>query len=66
LCVPNGARDDPLSASKVPVAAKDLRGRVFLTLDRGDRLSRIVHALAEPAAKSHFFSQQARTRTGWI
>ncbi|MDT8854023.1 LysR substrate-binding domain-containing protein [Paracoccaceae bacterium Fryx2] len=40
------ARDDPLAASEAPVAAGDLRGRVFLTLDRGHRLSRIVHALA--------------------
>ena len=40
------ARDDPLAASESPVVAEDLRGRVFLTLDRGHRLSRIVHALA--------------------
>ena len=40
------ARDDPLAASDGPVAAGDLRGRMFLTLDRGHRLSRIVHALA--------------------
>ncbi|MCE6949729.1 LysR family transcriptional regulator [Cereibacter sphaeroides] len=40
------ARDDPLAASDGPVGVGDLRDRMFLTLDRGHRLSRIVHALA--------------------
>ncbi len=40
------ARDDPLAAGTGPVSAPDLRGRIFLTLDRGHRLTRIVYALA--------------------
>lgn len=40
------ARDDPLARTKAPVATQDLKGRIFLTLDRGHRLSRIVYALA--------------------
>jgi len=40
------ARDDPLAQGRGPVGASDLRARVFLTLDRGHRLSRIVYALA--------------------
>lgn len=40
------ARDDPLAASEAPVRREALQRRVFLTLDRGHRLSRIVHALA--------------------
>jgi LysR family hydrogen peroxide-inducible transcriptional activator len=40
------ARDDPLAARTAPVSARDLNARVFLTLDPGHRLSRIVYALA--------------------
>ncbi|MCE8512482.1 LysR family transcriptional regulator [Ruegeria pomeroyi] len=40
------ARDDALARDVGPVRANDLRGRMFLTLDRGHRLSRIVYALA--------------------
>lgn len=40
------ARDDPLAKAEGPVFAQHLRGRGFLTLDRGHRLSRIVYALA--------------------
>ncbi len=40
------ARDDPLALGTGPVSAAELRGRVFLTLDRGHRLSRIVYAMA--------------------
>lgn len=40
------ARDDPLAAGTGPVGAGDLRQRVFLTLDRGHRLARIVYALS--------------------
>lgn len=40
------AKDDPLAADKGFVHEQDLRGRVFLTLDRGHRLSRIVYGMA--------------------
>lgn len=40
------ARDDVLAEGHGPVTASELRGRIFLTLDRGHRLSRIVYALA--------------------
>jgi len=40
------AKDDPLADDRGAVAAKDLRGRIFLTLDRGHRLSRIVYGMA--------------------
>ena len=40
------APDDPLAAAKTPVLAEELKGRTFLTLDRGHRLSRIAYALA--------------------
>ncbi|MDP5217162.1 hydrogen peroxide-inducible genes activator [Ruegeria sp. 2205SS24-7] len=40
------ARDDPLSQATGPVRAESLSGRIFLTLDRRHRLSRIVYALA--------------------
>lgn len=40
------ARDDPLANHSGPVGAGQLRGRIFLTLDRGHRLSRIVYALS--------------------
>ncbi|MBY6137997.1 LysR family transcriptional regulator [Leisingera daeponensis] len=40
------ALDDPLAAETGPVDGSSLRGRNFLTLDSGHRLSRIVYALA--------------------
>ncbi|WP_114966318.1 hydrogen peroxide-inducible genes activator [Alkalilacustris brevis] len=40
------ARDDPLASESGPVGAAQLKDRVFLTLDRGHRLSRIVYALS--------------------
>ncbi|WP_052254170.1 hydrogen peroxide-inducible genes activator [Leisingera sp. ANG-S5] len=40
------ALDDPLAEQAGPVDGKSLRGRNFLTLDSGHRLSRIVYALA--------------------
>lgn len=40
------ARDDALAAGGGPVRAQEMKGRNFLTLDRGHRLSRIVYALS--------------------
>ncbi|MGR3759055.1 LysR substrate-binding domain-containing protein [Roseobacteraceae bacterium NS-SX3] len=40
------ALDDPLAEGRGPVRGACLRGRNFLTLDSGHRLSRIVYALA--------------------
>lgn len=40
------ALDDPLAKDEGPVDGSSLRGRNFLTLDSGHRLSRIVYALA--------------------
>jgi len=43
------AKDDPLAQSAYPVPLSVLAGRMFLTLEKGHRLSAIVHGLADKA-----------------